>query len=134
MYDGKKNKKSGVIAITLPPTECTYYTAAHEGENNLQCCTDRPLVVRFGHGDDPPATTISFVVTLDVLPRWRPLHLPNRRTVVSCRRPRGVRRVMRRVSASGGNAATRAYAPATGRSTRASGTDRVPSSTPTVNA
>lgn len=29
MYDGKVNKKSGMLVINLPITECTYYTAAH---------------------------------------------------------------------------------------------------------
>jgi len=29
MYDGKVNKKSGVLVINLPSTGCTYYTAAH---------------------------------------------------------------------------------------------------------
>ena len=29
MYDGKVNKKSGVLVIHLPSTEGTYYTAAH---------------------------------------------------------------------------------------------------------
>ena len=32
MINGNKNKRSGVIAITLPETNCTYYTAVHEGE------------------------------------------------------------------------------------------------------
>lgn len=32
MYDGKVNKKSGVLIINLPSTNCTYYTASHEGE------------------------------------------------------------------------------------------------------
>ena len=32
MYDGKVNKKSGVLVINLPSTNCTYYTASHEGE------------------------------------------------------------------------------------------------------
>jgi len=29
MFDGKVNKKSAVIVITLPSTGCTYYTVAH---------------------------------------------------------------------------------------------------------
>jgi len=29
MFDGKKNKKSGILVITLPETGCTYYTVAH---------------------------------------------------------------------------------------------------------
>ncbi len=29
MYDGKLNKKSGMLVINLPTTGCTYYTAAH---------------------------------------------------------------------------------------------------------
>jgi hypothetical protein len=32
MYDGKVNKKSGVLIINLPSTNCTYYTASHSGE------------------------------------------------------------------------------------------------------
>jgi hypothetical protein len=32
MFDGAKNKKSGVLAITLPSTNCTYFTAAHGDE------------------------------------------------------------------------------------------------------
>ncbi len=32
MRDGKVNKKSGILVITLPSTGCTYYTASHEGE------------------------------------------------------------------------------------------------------
>ena len=29
MYDGKVNKKSGVLVINLPITRCTFYTASH---------------------------------------------------------------------------------------------------------
>jgi len=32
MYDGKVNKKSGVIVINLPIINCSYYTASHSGE------------------------------------------------------------------------------------------------------
>ena len=32
MYDGKVNKKSGILIINLPSTSCTYYTASHSGE------------------------------------------------------------------------------------------------------
>jgi hypothetical protein len=32
MYDGKVNKKSGILIINLPSTNCTYYTASHYGE------------------------------------------------------------------------------------------------------
>ena len=32
MYDGKVNKKSGVIVINLPTINCSYYTASHSGE------------------------------------------------------------------------------------------------------
>ena len=32
MYDGQVNKKSGVLVINLPSTNCTYYTAAHGEE------------------------------------------------------------------------------------------------------
>lgn len=29
MFDGTKNKKSGILVINLPTTECTYFTVAH---------------------------------------------------------------------------------------------------------
>ena len=32
MIDGAVNKKSGVLVINLPSTNCTYYTATHTGE------------------------------------------------------------------------------------------------------
>ena len=32
MFDGKVNKKSGVLVVNLPSTNCTHYTAPHEGE------------------------------------------------------------------------------------------------------
>ncbi len=32
MYDGKVNKRSGVLVINLPSTDSKYYTAPHEGE------------------------------------------------------------------------------------------------------
>ena len=32
MYDGKVNKKSGILVITLPTIGCGYFQAAHEGE------------------------------------------------------------------------------------------------------
>ena len=32
MFDGAKNKKSGVLVITLPSTQCTYFHAAHGDE------------------------------------------------------------------------------------------------------
>lgn len=32
MFDGRKNKKSGIIAITLPETNCTHFHAVHAGE------------------------------------------------------------------------------------------------------
>lgn len=35
MYDGKINKKSGVLVITLPDTGCSYYNAAH-GDDEKQ--------------------------------------------------------------------------------------------------
>ncbi|HEY2295377.1 MAG TPA: TIR domain-containing protein [Thermoanaerobaculia bacterium] len=35
MFDGKRNKKSGLIAITLPPTGCAYFTTAHDGEKEI---------------------------------------------------------------------------------------------------
>lgn len=32
MVDGKRNKKSGIVVVTLPSTGCTYYPAAHGDE------------------------------------------------------------------------------------------------------
>ena len=32
MFDGVRNKKSGILVINLPSTQCTYYTAAHGDE------------------------------------------------------------------------------------------------------
>jgi len=32
MFDGRVNKKSGILVINLPSTNCTYYTASHAGE------------------------------------------------------------------------------------------------------
>lgn len=32
MIDGRVNKRSGILVITLPTTGCIYYTAAHDGE------------------------------------------------------------------------------------------------------
>lgn len=32
MYDGRVNKKSGIIVINLPTINCSYYTASHSGE------------------------------------------------------------------------------------------------------
>jgi len=32
MFDGRINKKSGVLVINLPSINCTYFTASHEGE------------------------------------------------------------------------------------------------------
>lgn len=32
MIDGAVNKKSGILVVTLPSTNCTYYTATHSGE------------------------------------------------------------------------------------------------------
>jgi len=32
MYDGKVNKKSGILVVNLPPTNCTWFTASHIGE------------------------------------------------------------------------------------------------------
>ncbi len=34
MIDGAKNKKSGILVINLPETNCTYYTAPHAGEKD----------------------------------------------------------------------------------------------------
>ena len=35
MFDGTKNKKSGILVVNLPSTQCTYFTAAH-GEKEKQ--------------------------------------------------------------------------------------------------
>lgn len=35
MYDGKINKKSGIIVINLPEINCSYYTASHSGEKEV---------------------------------------------------------------------------------------------------
>lgn len=32
MYDGKVNRKSGIVVINLPAINCSYYTASHSGE------------------------------------------------------------------------------------------------------
>ena len=32
MFDGARNKKSGILAINLPSTHCSYFTAAHGDE------------------------------------------------------------------------------------------------------
>lgn len=32
MFDGQKNKKSGLLVITLPETNCTHFHAVHAGE------------------------------------------------------------------------------------------------------
>lgn len=45
MYDGRINKKSGIIVINLPSVNCDYYTASHSGEKeyvfpeNTEWCT-----------------------------------------------------------------------------------------------
>lgn len=35
MFDGKKNKKSGIVVINLPSVNCEYYTASHDGEKEI---------------------------------------------------------------------------------------------------
>lgn len=35
MINGAINRKSGIVVVNLPSTECKYYTAAHEGEKEL---------------------------------------------------------------------------------------------------
>jgi hypothetical protein len=35
MYDGVRNKKSGIIAVMLPSVDRDFFTAAHEGEKAL---------------------------------------------------------------------------------------------------
>ena len=32
MYDGRVNKKSGILVVNLPSIHCTYYTATHSEE------------------------------------------------------------------------------------------------------
>ena len=32
MIDGKVNKKSGILVVNLPSTNCIYYTTSHDGE------------------------------------------------------------------------------------------------------
>jgi hypothetical protein len=32
MFDGKVNKKSGILVINLPTISCDYFTASHQGE------------------------------------------------------------------------------------------------------
>ena len=32
MFDGVRNKKSGILVVNLPSTQCTYFTAAHGKE------------------------------------------------------------------------------------------------------
>ena len=34
MIDGKVNKRSGILVVNLPSTECTYYTATHDDEKD----------------------------------------------------------------------------------------------------
>lgn len=35
MYDGQRNKKSGILVINLPQINCNYFKAAHEGEKEM---------------------------------------------------------------------------------------------------
>lgn len=35
MFDGTVNKKSGILVINLPTTNCTYYTASHAREKEV---------------------------------------------------------------------------------------------------
>ncbi len=35
MFDGKINKKSGILVINLPPINCTYFTAPHSDEQKI---------------------------------------------------------------------------------------------------
>lgn len=35
MIDGSVNKRSGILVVTLPSTNCTYFTAAHPGEKEI---------------------------------------------------------------------------------------------------
>lgn len=35
MYDGKVNKKSGILVINLPTIGCTYFTATHSDEKKI---------------------------------------------------------------------------------------------------
>lgn len=40
MFDGKVNKKSGILMINLPDTGCTYFTAAHGDDEKRQVYPD----------------------------------------------------------------------------------------------
>ena len=35
MFDGVRNKKSGILVVNLPSTQCTYFQAAHGDEEKL---------------------------------------------------------------------------------------------------
>ncbi|MHA1376672.1 MAG: TIR domain-containing protein [Promethearchaeota archaeon] len=35
MFDGRENKKSGILVINLPTVNCNYFTASHEKEKEL---------------------------------------------------------------------------------------------------
>lgn len=35
MYDGERNKKSGILVINLPSTNCTYCNVSHQGEKTF---------------------------------------------------------------------------------------------------
>jgi hypothetical protein len=48
MFDGKLNKKSGILVVTLPTTGCTHYTAAHGDEEKARLY---PSTVSWTHID-----------------------------------------------------------------------------------
>ena len=41
MFDGVRNKKSGILVINLPPTQCTYFTAAHGPQEKRKIYPDQ---------------------------------------------------------------------------------------------
>ena len=41
MFDGVRNKKSGILIINLPSTQCTYYTAAHGQQEKRKIYPDQ---------------------------------------------------------------------------------------------
>ena len=46
MFDGVRNKKSGILVVNLPSTQCTYYTAAHGDEEKRTIYPDQSSWMR----------------------------------------------------------------------------------------
>lgn len=46
MYDGARNNKSGILAINLPPTQCSNFYAAHGNEEKRQIYPEQRTWVR----------------------------------------------------------------------------------------